>query len=112
MNPGQVSWLDHCVSTQDGHNIINSMLVDYQLSCRDHIPIVLVLSLDKLPSVEDEVNEVFSKIDWENCSPIKLREFSLMSDLYLSRIDIPTDAIESNNINCRIDDHMSKLKLF
>ena len=111
MNPGQVSWLDHCVSTQDGHNIINSMLVDYQLSCRDHIPIVLVLSLDKLPSVEDEINEVFSRIDWGNCSPIKLREFSLMSDLYLSRVEIPTDAIECNNINCRIDDHMSKLKL-
>ena len=32
MNPGQVSWLDHCVSTQDGHNIINSIQIDYKIS--------------------------------------------------------------------------------
>ena len=52
MRPGETSWLDHCVSTQDGHNIINNLYVDYQKSCRDHIPLVMELGLDKLPSVE------------------------------------------------------------
>lgn len=50
MNPGQVSWLDHCMPTHDGYNIIDSMLIDYQLSFRDHIPLVLSLGLDKRPS--------------------------------------------------------------
>ena len=63
MNPGQVSWLDHCVSTQDGHNIINSIQIDYKLSCRDHKPLILTLGLDKLPTVEDEVNSVAPKIN-------------------------------------------------
>ena len=71
MNPGQVSWLDHCVSTQDGHNIINNMRIDYQLACRDHIPLVVELGLDKIPLVEDEVNLVVPKINWDSCSPIK-----------------------------------------
>ena len=112
MNPGQVSWLDHCISTQDGHNIINSMLIDYQLSCRDHIPLVLVLGLDKLPTVEDEVNAVSPKISWDKYSSTKLKEYSLMSDLCQSRIYIPNEAIDCKNINCNLDDHISKIKIF
>ena len=112
MNPGQVSWLDYCVSTQDGHNIINSMHIDYQLSCRDHIPLVVVLGLDKLPAVEDEVNIASTKINWDNINPIKLREFLIMSDICVSRLDIPYDALECDDINCKLDDHISKIKLF
>ena len=112
MNPGQVSWLDHCVSTQDGHNIINNMRIDYQLACRDHIPLEVELGLDKIPLVEDEVNLVVPKINWDSCSPIKLKEFLLMSDICMSRINVPYDAIECDNINCKLDDHTSKLKLF
>ena len=83
MNPGTVSWLDHCISTvQDGHNVINSMQIEYHLSCRDHIPLVLSLGLDKLPSVEDEVNSVSPSIKWDEQSSTKLREFSLMSDMF------------------------------
>ena len=111
MNPGQVSWLDHCVSTQDGHNIINDMQIEYQLSCRDHIPLTLILGLDKLPSVEDEVNGVSPKINWDNCNPSKLKEFSLMSEICLSKIQIPHEAIQCDNINCNLEDHTSKLKV-
>merc|ERR1739842_187917 len=34
MKLGETSWLDHCLSTQDGHNIINNMCINYNLSCR------------------------------------------------------------------------------
>ena len=112
MNPGQVSWLDHCVSTQDGHNIINDIQIEYPLSCRDHIPLTIVLGLDKLPSVEDEINAVSPKINWDNCDPTKLKEFSLMSDVCLSKIQIPYEAIQCNNINCKVEDHTYKLKVF
>ena len=111
MNPGQLSWLDHCVSTQDGHNIINSMHIDYQLSCRDHIPLVVVLGLDKLPAVEDEVNIATTKVNWDNINPIKLREFLLMSDICVSRLDTPYDAMECDIINCKVGDHISENKV-
>ena len=103
MNPGTVSWLDHCISTQDGHNVINSMQIEYHLSCRDHIPLVLSLGLDKLPSVEDEVNSVSPSIKWDEQSSTKLREFSLMSDICLSRILIHREVLECNDINCKLN---------
>ena len=31
------SWLDHCLSSKDGHNLITNMKVQYHTSCCDHI---------------------------------------------------------------------------
>ena len=112
MRPGETSWLDHCVSTQDGHNIINDMHIDYQLSCRDHIPIVINLGLDKLPSVEDEINVVSPKVNWDSYDPIKLREYSLMSDIYSGRLSIPREATECRNTKCKDENHINQIKAF
>ena len=65
-----------------------------------------------MPSVEEEVNGVSPRINWDNYSPIKLREYSLMSDICLSRVSIPNEAIECNDINCNIEDHISKIRFF
>ena len=86
MRPGETSWLDHCVSTQDGNGIINNMFVDYNLSCRDHIPIVMMLDLDKLPAVVDDINDVTPRLKWDSCDATKLREYSMMTDVYISRL--------------------------
>ena len=74
MNPGETSWLDHCISTQDGHNVINNMYVKYNLSCRDHIPLEMNLGLDRLPTVEEETNDVTPKINWDKYDAVNLRE--------------------------------------
>ena len=39
------SWLDHCLSTSDGHNLITAMHVQYGTSCRDHIPLIVDISM-------------------------------------------------------------------
>ena len=106
MRPGETSWLDHCISTQDGHNIINSMDVKYNLSCRDHIPLVMNLSLEKLPLVEEETNDIAPKINWAKYDAVKLREYSLMSDIHLSRVSIPNEALECRNTKCSHDNHI------
>ena len=51
------------------------------------------LGLDKLLSVEEEVNDVAPRLNWDSYDPIKLREYSLMSDIYLSRLSIPREAL-------------------
>ena len=33
MRQGETSWLDHCISTQDGHALINNLSIQYNLSC-------------------------------------------------------------------------------
>ena len=48
MRLGETSWLDSRISMQDGHSVIHYMYIDYNLSCRDHIPLVMNFVLDKL----------------------------------------------------------------
>ena len=110
MRPGETSWLDHCISTQDGHDIINSIHIKYNLSCRDHIPVVMNLGLDKLPLVEEEINDTTPKINWDKFDAVKLREFSLMSDIHLSRLLIPNEALECRNTKCSDENHIFQVK--
>ena len=110
MRIGETSWLDHCVSTQDGHNVISSMYVDYSLSFRDHIPLVMKLALDKLPAVEDDTNDVLPRVKWDSYDAIKLREYSLMSDINISRLYIPITALECRNVNCNNKMHITQIK--
>ena len=66
MRVGVTSWLDHCVSSRDGHNLIENMYIDYNLSFRDHIPLVLKLNLAKLPSVENDINDGAPRLNWDS----------------------------------------------
>ena len=106
MRLGVTSWLDHCLSTQDGHNVISNMYIDYELSIRDHIPLVMKLNLDQLPSVEKDINNVAPRLDWDSFDPIKLREFSLMSEICMSNLIIPDEALECRDPNCTNQNHI------
>ena len=110
MRPGEASWIDHCISTQDGHVIINDMYVRYDLTCRDHIPLILNIGLDKLPTVDDEINDVSSKINWDKYDAVKLGEYSLMSDIHLSRVSIPIEALECRDTKCTDVNHILHTK--
>ena len=107
MRLGVTSWLDHCLSTQDGHNIISNMYIDYELSIRDHIPLVMKLNLDQLPSVEKDINNVAPRLNWDSFDPIKLREFSLMSEICMSNLIIPDEALECRDPNCTNQNHIN-----
>ena len=112
MRLGETSWLDHCISTQDGHSVINDMYIDYKLSCRDHIPLVMKLGLDKLPAVEDDTNDVTPRLKWDKYDAIKLREYSLMSDIFISRLQIPVSALECRNVKCNNKIHIEQIQQF
>ena len=112
MRIGETSWLDHCISTQDGHNIISDMYIEYSLVCRDHIPLVIKLSLDKLPAVVDDENDVSPRLNWDSFDVIKLRQYYLMSDIYLNKLIIPVDALNCRNVNCKNKGHISQIKQF
>ena len=112
MRPGETSWLDHCVSTQDGNGIINNMFVDYNLSCRDHIPIVMMLDLDKLPAVVDDINDVTPRLKWDSCDATKLREYSMLTDVYISRLQYPVTAFECREVNCKNKKHITQINKF
>ena len=43
------SWLDHCVSTSDGHDVIQNINVSYSSCTSDHIPMCIDGSLELVP---------------------------------------------------------------
>ena len=51
------SWLDHCLSSGDGHNAINDMNVLYSTCCCDHIPITVDTSIGCIPVLESVHND-------------------------------------------------------
>ena len=70
------------------------------------------LSLDKLPAVVDDDNDVSPRLKWDSFDAIKLRQYSLMSDIYLSKLIIPVDALECRNVDCNNKSHNSQIKQF
>ena len=60
-----ISWLDHCISTEDAHSCITSMEVHYDLSMSDHIPVSMTLGVDMLPALTNECNDVtINQVEW------------------------------------------------
>ena len=49
------------------------MYIEYSLVCRDHIPLVMKLSLDKLPAVVDDDNDVSPSAMYGNTVVCKCR---------------------------------------
>ena len=59
------SWLDHIVSSSDFHNSIQNINVYYDMTDNDHIPVRLVMQVDRLPKLSITENNVSSKIKWD-----------------------------------------------
>ena len=62
------SWLDHCLSTSDGHNLTTAMHVQYGTSCRGHIPLIVDISIESVPVLGDTVNDTTLRVDWDKLS--------------------------------------------
>ena len=63
------------------------------------------LNLDQLPSVEKDINNVAPRLNWDSFDPIKLREYSLMSEICMSNLIIPDEALECRDPNCTNQNH-------
>ena len=61
------SWLDHCISTSDGNEIINSISIDYSINNADHLPVCIDLALQSIitESMSKASEAIFDK---NNCA--------------------------------------------
>ena len=46
------SWIDHCVSSKDDHDIIHDMEISYQESTGDHVPFRVGVSIEHIPPLD------------------------------------------------------------
>ena len=111
MQAGETSWLDHIVSTEDGDGLINDMYIDYQSAVSDHVPLFVKLNVNKIPTVMKENNNVAPKIKWDRFDSIKLREYSLLTDINLSTIAIPVAAVNCRDNHCCDITHINETKV-
>ena len=106
------SWLDHCLSTSDGHNLITAMHVQYGTSCRDHIPLIVDISIESVPVLEDTVNDTTLGVDWDKLSVEDKAAYVNNTDTILSSVRVPIEYICFKDVNCENQSHRDELGIF
>ena len=107
------SWLDQCLSSKDGHNLITNMKVQYHTSCCDHIPLTLDISTECIPELEtvDDDNDNF-RVNWSKMSAANLEEYTRNTDIHLNGIETPVDALCCKYIDCKNENHRIALDVY
>ena len=80
---GSTSWLDHCVATKDGNNIITSISVDYDCHLSDHFPLNINVCCDLAPKLEGRCSNRSQKIDWAKASQRDMDSYTTRADVLL-----------------------------
>ena len=107
------SWLDHCLSSKDGHNLITNMKVQYHTSCCDHIPLTLDISTECIPELEtvgDDNDNL--RVNWSKMSAANLEEYTRNTDIHLNGIETPVDALRCKDIYCKNENHRIALDVY
>ena len=105
-----ISWLDHCLCTEDAHNSINEIKIDYDMATADHIPFLLVLNTGSLPVLLPVDNNTdVGKIEWSKLSEADLAMYVNQSDALLGNIQIPKEVLLCRNMNCNNIQHCEEL---
>ena len=105
---GSTSWLDQAVTSSDMHSVISRMEIGYGIAQEDHMPVLMDMSVLKLPSMIMETEIKADKLDWENLDSQELAGYMEMTDLLLSDVDLPS-AIHCTDTKCKLAVHMSEI---
>ena len=62
------SWLDHCISTSDGHSSIRNIDVWYSACSADHFPVCVDVDMLIVPEVENITNNEANCVKWDTLS--------------------------------------------
>ena len=98
------SWLDHCISTSDGDEIINSISIDYSLNNADHLPVYIDLALQRIPEIVVDNSTRQRGLAWD-----KINDDDRAN---LLRIPIPHEALRCIDANCTNVNHRNDLNKF
>ena len=90
------SWIDHCVSSKDGHDIILDMEILYPESTGDHVPFRVGVSIERIPTLDESSSKSANRLDWSRLSKSDIDSYTLLTDDTLSKVHIPVVAL-----NCK-----------
>ena len=107
------SWLDHCLSSADGHAIIQEMSVMYSASCTDHFPLAMTVSVDFIPDILTcNVDRKPNRVIWSKLTEGDLDLYRSHNDAMLVGIHVPIEAICCKDVNCVHEHHVLALNDF
>ena len=102
---GSVSWLDHVISSTDFHDNIHNIVIDYDSTDVDHIPIVVTACIEHMPTVNNLNNDCTStRLNWEKLHDRQRSRYGILTQELLTKVRIP-EAISCNDINCTVETH-------
>ena len=82
----------------------------YGMATTDHIPVSLMLNVESLPELSSYDNhEPIGKLNWARMTEKDLWHYKSLTDKGLSYVDIPYDAFQCDNINCKNQNHSKDL---
>ena len=103
------SWLDHCVSSGDGHTVIKYMAVLYSTCCSDHIPITVDIAIASIPMLEVPSDEINLSV---NSSAADKDTYARDIYVHLNAVKVPVDAICCKDTECSNNQHFEALNVF
>ena len=107
------SWLDHIVSSSDFHNSIQNINVYYDMTDNDHIPVRLVMQVDRLQKLSITENNVSSNIKWDCLSDQCIKHYHDRTTKAFGEIDIPISSVLCSDCACASKTHTGEIdKLF
>ena len=110
---GSHSWLDHCISTEDGNRVVTNIHVLYGCNQSDHIPVSFVIDVGLAPVVEHgAVNSVGHKINWSDQSEEVVKNYGVLSDVTLGEVNVPAEVLQCKDCNCNNVKHKEALNEF
>ena len=74
------SWLDHCISTSDGHSIIRNIDVWYSACSADHFPVCVDVDMSIVPEVENITNNEANSVKWDTLSGESINQYKEATD--------------------------------
>ena len=107
---GTTSWLDHCISSSDGYDIICNMNVWHEYCQNDHIPLAFELDWALAPEVDINVmNQLLPRINWSSLNSADIAQYEEISDQHLSNAYIHADSINCKDMNCSSESHRKEI---
>lgn len=106
------SWIDHCISSRDGHDTIIDMKILYDESIGDHIPVKCTIATNLIPVTEKFNNYCALKLKWDRLNKEDIDNYLHESENCLKNVNIPLGTICCKNANCQNDDHTEDLNVF
>ena len=98
---GTCSWLDHCIATTSGHNIIQELKFNYDSVASDHFPLEMSIKCNITPICDNDIEDV--KIhDWSCIDQDIINQYYGVTQNILSKIEIPHDLFLCTKNKCEV----------